>query len=106
MAQYERAIQAAFREVADALAGRATLGEQLRAQTRVAEAEAGALPPGRLRYENGVASYLDLLDAQRSLFTAQQALVQARLARLQNQVQLYRALGGGWQQYAERSTGT
>ena len=49
-----------------------------------------------LRYTNGVASYLDLLDAQRSLFAAQQALVQTRLAQLQSQVTLYKALGGGW----------
>jgi outer membrane protein TolC len=49
-----------------------------------------------LRYNNGIASYLDLLDAQRSLFAARQALVQTRLAQLQNQVLLYRALGGGW----------
>ncbi|HSV80883.1 MAG TPA: efflux transporter outer membrane subunit [Ramlibacter sp.] len=100
VAQYERAIQAAFREVADALAGRATLGEQVDAQARVAEAEAARFRLARLRYEGGVASYLDLLDAQRSLFTAQQALVQARLARLQNQVQLYRSLGGGWSEPA------
>jgi len=96
VAQYERAIQQAFREVADALAGRATFGEQVRAQAAVVNAEAVRYNLARLRYENGVASYLDLLDAQRSLFTAQQALVQARLARLQNQVQLYRSLGGGW----------
>jgi outer membrane protein, multidrug efflux system len=96
VAQYERAIQQAFREVADALAGRATFGEQVRAQGAVVEAEAVRFRLARLRYENGVASYLDLLDAQRSLFTAQQGLVQARLARLQNQVQLYRSLGGGW----------
>jgi NodT family efflux transporter outer membrane factor (OMF) lipoprotein len=96
VAQYERAIQQAFREVADALAGRATYGEQVRAQAAVVEAEAVRYRLARLRYENGVTSYLDLLDAQRSLFTAQQALVQARLARLQNQVQLYRSLGGGW----------
>ncbi|MBI5279768.1 MAG: efflux transporter outer membrane subunit [Burkholderiales bacterium] len=96
VAQYERAIQSAFREVADALAGRATLGEQVRAQAAVVEAEAVRTRLAQLRYDNGVSSYLDLLDAQRSLFTAQQALVQARLARLQNQVQLYRALGGGW----------
>jgi outer membrane protein, multidrug efflux system len=51
-----------------------------------------------LRYTNGVSSYLDLLDAQRSLFTAQQALVQTRLQQLQNQVLLYKALGGGWVQ--------
>lgn len=96
LAQYERAIQAAFRDVADALAGRATLGDQLEAQARVVEAEEARFRLAKLRYEGGVSSYLDLLDAQRSLFAAQQALVQARLARLQNQVQLYRALGGGW----------
>jgi len=96
VAQYERAIQQAFREVADALAGRATYGEQIRAQAAVVEAEEVRYRLARLRYENGVASYLDLLDAQRSLFAAQQALVQARLAGLQNQVQLYRSLGGGW----------
>jgi len=96
VAQYERAIQQAFRDVSDALAGRATFGDQLQAQGNVVEAESVRFRLARLRYENGVASYLDLLDAQRSLFTAQQALVQARLARLQNQVQLYRSLGGGW----------
>jgi outer membrane protein, multidrug efflux system len=53
-----------------------------------------------LRYTNGVASYLDLLDAQRSLFAARQALIQTRLAQLQNQVLLYRALGGGWSETA------
>lgn len=96
IAQYERAIQSAFREVADALAGRATLGDQVQAQATVVEAESVRYRLANLRYEGGVASYLDLLDAQRSLFTAQQALVQARLLRLQNQVQLYRVLGGGW----------
>ncbi len=96
VAQYERSIQQAFRDVADALAGRATFGEQVRAQAGVVEAETARLRLARLRYDNGVASYLDLLDAQRSLYGAQQGLVQARLARLQNQVQLYRSLGGGW----------
>jgi NodT family efflux transporter outer membrane factor (OMF) lipoprotein len=96
VAQYEKAIQSAFRDVADALAGRATYGDQLAAQSRVAEAEGVRYRLAKLRYDNGVASYLDLLDAQRSLFTAQQVLVQTRLARLQNQVQLYRSLGGGW----------
>lgn len=96
VAQYEKAIQSAFREVADALAGRATYGDQLDAQARVVEAETVRNRLAQLRYDNGVASYLDLLDSQRSLFAAQQALVQARLARLQNQVQLYRSLGGGW----------
>jgi NodT family efflux transporter outer membrane factor (OMF) lipoprotein len=96
LAQYERAIQQAFRDVADGLAGRTTLDEQVRAQATVVEAEAVRFRLARLRYDNGIASYLDLLDAQRSLFAAQQGLVQVRLARLQNQVQLYRALGGGW----------
>ena len=96
IAQYERAIQTAFREVADALAGRSTLADQLQAQRGVAAAESARLRLSDLRYTNGVASYLDLLDAQRSLFAAQQALVQTRLAQLQSQVALYKALGGGW----------
>ena len=96
IAQYEKAIQSAFRDVADALAGRATLGEQLRAQRAQAEAESQRYQLSELRYRHGVASYLDMLDAQRSLFAVQQAVVQTRLAQLQSQVGLYRALGGGW----------
>jgi NodT family efflux transporter outer membrane factor (OMF) lipoprotein len=95
VAQYERTIQTAFREVADALAGQATFGEQLRAQRAVAAAEAERFNLSDLRYRSGAASYLDLLDAQRSLFIAQQASVEANLQRLQNQVTLYRVLGGG-----------
>ena len=95
VAQYEKSIQTAFREVADALAGRATLGEQLRAQRAQAQAEAVRLRLSDLRFRNGIASALDLLDAQRSLFSAQQAAVQARLAQLQNQVALYKVFGGG-----------
>ena len=96
VAQYEKAIQSAFREVADALAGRATLGEQLRAQQVQATAEAERFRLAELRYRNGVASFLDVLDAQRSLFSTQQALTQTRLAQQQNQVALYKALGGGY----------
>ena len=96
LAQYEKAIQTAFREVADALAGQATLGEQLRAQEAQATAEADRFRLAELRYRNGVASFLDVLDAQRSLFATQQALVQTRLAQQQNRVALYRALCGGW----------
>ncbi len=95
-AQYERAIQSAFREVADALAGRATLGEQLHAQQALVRAEQDRYQLAELRYRNGVASYLDALDAQRSLFAAQQALVQAQAQYQQNLVTLYRVLGGGW----------
>lgn len=96
VAQYEKSIQTAFREVADALAGQATLGEQLRAQQAQATAEAVRFKLADLRYKNGIASSLDALDAQRSLFSVQQALVQTRLAQLQSQVTLYKALGGGW----------
>ncbi|CAM3308809.1 efflux transporter outer membrane subunit [Polaromonas hydrogenivorans] len=98
VAQYEKSIQTAFREVADALAGRATLGEQLRAQQAQANAEGVRFKLSDLRYQNGIASQLDLLDAQRSLFTAQQAVVQTRLAQLQSQVTLYKVLGGGWKE--------
>ncbi|HET6600002.1 MAG TPA: efflux transporter outer membrane subunit [Burkholderiaceae bacterium] len=96
LAQYEVAIQTAFREVADALAGRATLTEQLRAQQAQADAAQTTLHLAELRYRNGAASYLDVLDAQRTLFAAQQATVQVRAAQVQNLVTLYKTLGGGW----------
>jgi len=95
VAQYEKSIQSAFREVADALAGRETLAQQLQAQEAQLQAETGRLRLTDLRYQNGAASQLDWLDAQRSLFTSQQAMVQVRLAYLQNQVALYKTLGGG-----------
>jgi multidrug efflux system outer membrane protein len=104
VAQYERSIQTAFREVADALAGQATYSEQLRAQQAVAAAESDRFNLSDLRYRNGTASYLDLLDAQRSLFAAQQDAIQANLLRLQNQVTLYRVLGGGWSEPANQAT--
>ncbi|WP_088280875.1 efflux transporter outer membrane subunit [Ideonella sp. A 288] len=96
VAQYERAIQSAFREVADALAGRATLGDQLSAQQAQVAAEQDRVRLADLRYRNGASSFLDLLDAQRSLFAAQQALVQVQAQKAQNGVTLYRVLGGGW----------
>ncbi len=96
VAQYERAIQSAFREVADALAGRATLGDQLQAQQRQLAAEQGRTRLTELRYRNGAASSLDLLDAQRSLFSAQQAELQLQAQSAQNLVTLYKVLGGGW----------
>ena len=95
VAQYEKVVQTAFKEVADALAGRATLDEQLRAQDAQAAAEATRLELVDLSFRNGAASSLDLLDAQRATFAAQQAALQVRLAQLQNQVQLYKVLGGG-----------
>lgn len=95
VAQYEKAIQTAFREVSDALDSQATLQEQDRAQRAQLEAETVRLKLADLRYANGVSSYLDLLDAQRTLFALEQSVVQVRLARLQNQLLLYKALGGG-----------
>ena len=103
VAQYEKSIQTSFREVSDALAGRTTLGEQLRAQAAQTNALAVAYRLADLRYRAGAASYLDALDAQRSLFTAQQALVQTQALQLQNLVALYRVLGGGWKEGAEPS---
>ena len=99
VAQYEKSIQSAFREVADALAGRATLADQLSAMQAQAAAERDRFRLADLRYRNGIANYLDLLDAQRSLFAIEQALAQVRLAQRANEVQLYKALGGGWTDY-------
>jgi multidrug efflux system outer membrane protein len=96
VAQYEQSIQSAFREVADALASRQTLVEEVRAQRAQVDAEAARLRLADLRYRSGVASYLDVLDAQRSLFLAQQAVVQVQTAEVQNRVTLYKVLGGGW----------
>jgi len=101
VAQYEKAIQTAFRDVADTLAGRATLGEQLQAQEAQARAEAERVRLAELRFQSGVASSLDLLDAQRALYAAQQQAAQIRLAQQQNRVALYKALGGGWKAPAE-----
>ena len=95
---YEKSIQTAFREVADTLVARATLDQQIDAQTRFLDAQAERLKLSDLRYQNGVSSSLDVLDAQRELFSAQQALIQVRLLRLTNAVDLYRALGGGLNQ--------
>ncbi|MCW5632084.1 MAG: efflux transporter outer membrane subunit [Rubrivivax sp.] len=97
LAQYERAIQAAFRDVADALAGRATLMDQLRALELQRQAEAARLQLVQVRVDNGVGTTLELLDAERSLFAAAQAEVQTRLAEQQSRIAMYRALGGGVQ---------
>ncbi len=101
VADYEKTIQVAFREVADALAARATLNAQIDAQRAVQEAQAERLKLANLRYQNGVASSLEVLDAERELFSAQQTLVQAQLLRLTNTIDLYRALGGGIEEATE-----
>ncbi len=96
VAQYEKAIQTAFSEVADGLAARGTYGEQLAATASTVEAEQRALDLSQQLFQNGVASYLTVLTAQNGLYSAQTALVSTRLARLTNLVDLYRTLGGGW----------
>jgi multidrug efflux system outer membrane protein len=94
--QYEQAIQSGFREVADALAGRATLDSQVAADTALVQASSESFRLSNMRFTGGVDNYLGVLDSQRLLYTAQQSLVSVKLARLQNLVNLYKALGGGW----------
>jgi multidrug efflux system outer membrane protein len=96
LAQYEKAIQEAFKEVANALAIHGTVGEQLSAQQSLTEATEQAYKLSDARYKAGIDSYLTLLDAQRSLYGAQQALITVRLLRMTNYVTLYKALGGGF----------
>lgn len=92
---YEKAVQTAFREVADALAQRGTIDEQIAAQTARVEAANVALKISDARYRTGVESFLTTLDSQRTAYSAQQLLVTTRLNRESNMVELYRALGGG-----------
>ncbi|MDT7521481.1 efflux transporter outer membrane subunit [Rhodoferax sp. TBRC 17198] len=101
IAQYEKAIQSGFKEVADALAGRATLGEQLQAQTAQLNATQTTMQLTDLRFKAGAASSFEVLEAQRSLFAAQQAQVQVQTQQLQNLVTLYKVLGGGWTEAAD-----
>ena len=94
VADYEATIQTAFREVADALAARQWLAVQVREQQALVAAEADRARLASLRFERGVSNYLDVLDAQRALFAAEQALVQLRRAHMSSTVNLFKALGG------------
>ncbi|MCX5813921.1 MAG: efflux transporter outer membrane subunit [Proteobacteria bacterium] len=95
LTQYEKVIQTAFREVADALAQRGTVEDQLTAQESLFRASSDAYRLSNARYTKGIDSYLPVLDAQRSLYSAQQGLIAIRLSRLANLVTLYKVLGGG-----------
>ncbi|HCS24154.1 MAG TPA: efflux transporter outer membrane subunit [Alphaproteobacteria bacterium] len=95
VASYEKAIQTAFREVADELAARGTYSDQLQAQSALVGATQNAYDLSQLRYKQGVDSYLNVLDAQRSLYSAQQGEIQVQQQRLSNLVTLYKTLGGG-----------
>lgn len=95
IADYERTIQTGFQEVSDALAGRRFLSEQVAAQERATRAQRQLAELARKRYSEGVVSYIEVLDAERTLFAAEQALLQVRRAEIANLVTLYVALGGG-----------
>ena len=96
VAQYEKAIQTAFREVADALADRATLADRLAAQRSLLDATQRTLELSDARYRLGADNYLTVLDAQRSLYAAQQTQISLLLAEQANRIALYKALGGHW----------
>lgn len=96
VAQYEKTIQTAFREVADALAGEATYAAQLDALRSLEDSSLKSLEVAQLRYDNGIDSFLQVQTSEISLYTAQQQFLQAGLASLTNRVELYKALGGGW----------
>jgi len=100
--QYEKAIQNAFKEVADALAVRGTVDQEVSAQQSLVNAVAETYRLSNARYDRGIDSYLSVLDAQRSLYAAQQGLVSLRLAKLASQVRLYVVLGGGGDSRAEK----
>ena len=95
VAQYEKAIQSAFKDVSDALAQRATIGEQTAAQQDLVTASQDAYRLADARYRQGLDDYLTTLDTQRSLYSAQQGLITARLSQQVNRITLYKVLGGG-----------
>ena len=95
VAQYEKTIQAAFREVADALAAKGTLTDQMTAQAALVAANQDNYRLSQARYDRGIENYLNVLDSQRSLYSAQQDLVSVQVARLTNLVTLYKVMGGG-----------
>jgi multidrug efflux system outer membrane protein len=98
VAQYEKAIQTAFKEVADALAVQGTVNGQIAAQQSLVDAFAETYRLSNMRYTRGIDSYLSVLDAQRSVYAAQRGLIVLHLARLVNQVTFYKVLGGAHQE--------
>ncbi|MET0268652.1 MAG: AdeC/AdeK/OprM family multidrug efflux complex outer membrane factor [Duganella sp.] len=97
VAQYEKSIQVAFREVADALATRGTIDERLNSQQALVEAAEKSFRINDARYRSGADTYLNALVSQRALYSAQQGLITTRLNQTSNAVTLYKVLGGGWQ---------
>lgn len=95
IAQYEKSIQTAFREVSDALAEKGMINERVAAQQSLVDNLAAAFRLSEARYNKGIDSYLAVLDAQRSLYAAQQGLISLKLVRINNMITLYKTLGGG-----------
>lgn len=95
VANYDKTVQTAFQEVSNALAGRRYIADQVAVLRRAVDANDRLSYLARLRYREGVANYLEVLDAERNLFAAQQALLTAQRLELQNFASLYVALGGG-----------
>ncbi|MBQ1541182.1 MAG: efflux transporter outer membrane subunit [Caulobacteraceae bacterium] len=104
VAQYEKAVQTAFREVADALAERGSIATRLGAQTALAASTADTLRLSEARYTRGVDNYLTVLVSQNAYYAAQQSLISARLAEASNRVALYKVLGGGWRETSGQAT--
>jgi outer membrane protein, multidrug efflux system len=98
VADYEKAIQTAFRDVADDLAAKKFLDEQLADQTSLVNAEQRRYDLSDARYKNGVDNYLTVLTAQQDLYTARQNQIATQFSRLSNLINLYQALGGGWRE--------
>jgi len=96
IAQYDKAIQTAFEEVANALADYGTIDDKMAAQQSLVEATSESYRLSDARYRKGVENYLDVLDSQRSMYSAQQDLITVRLDKQANLVTLYKVLGGGW----------
>ena len=99
VAQYQKSVQGAFREVADGLAARGTYEAELAARQAYSDTQQRRLALAELRYDNGVDDYLSVLNAKTDLYNAQIALVAARLNRWNSLLELYRALGGGWREH-------
>ena len=95
MSDYEKSIQSAFREVNDALAVRQNIGDRLSAQRRLVEATNTTYKLSNARFRAGIDSYLTVLDAQRASYAAEQGLLLLEQANMNNQVEVYKTLGGG-----------
>jgi len=98
IATYEKTVQTAFREVADALAERRTLAERLDAQRSLLDATSRSFELSQSLFRSGASSYLDVLDAQRAFYAAQQTLIGLQLTEQTNRLTIYKTLGGGWEE--------